>query len=56
MQNGVVPLPKSSTPERIRENRDVFGFEISRADMEAINAMPYMGGSGLDSDELTLFG
>ena len=47
LQNGVLPLPKSVTPERIVQNTQVFDFEISAEDMEALNALPYIGGSGL---------
>jgi len=50
LQNGVLPLPKSVTPSRIKENADVFSFEISAADMAEINAMEYFAGSGLDPD------
>jgi diketogulonate reductase-like aldo/keto reductase len=33
LQKGTVPLPKSNTPSRIKENADVFDFEISASDM-----------------------
>lgn len=52
LQNGVLPLPKSVTPSRIRENSEVFDFVISDEDMTAINAMPYFGGSGNDPDNV----
>ena len=52
LQNDVIPLPKSVTPNRIQQNIDVFGFEISAEDMAVINAMEYCGGSGLDPDEI----
>lgn len=52
LQKGVVPLPKSVTESRIRQNADVFGFEISVADMDAIDAMGDFGGSGLHPDEV----
>jgi diketogulonate reductase-like aldo/keto reductase len=53
LQNGALPLPKSVTPSRIQENADVFDFEISDADMQIINSMPYFGGSGLNPDTIT---
>lgn len=53
LQNETLPLPKSVTPSRIEENARVFDFKITQEDMEAINAMPYFGGSGLNPDELS---
>ncbi|MDQ1032962.1 2,5-diketo-D-gluconate reductase A [Streptomyces umbrinus] len=45
-QLGAVPIPKSSDPGRQRANLDVFGFELSPADMHAIadRAHERMGG------------
>jgi diketogulonate reductase-like aldo/keto reductase len=37
LQHGLIVLPKSSHAERIRENADVFDFEISSDDMESLN-------------------
>jgi diketogulonate reductase-like aldo/keto reductase len=53
MQNGTLPLPKSVTPSRIKENTEIFDFEILETDMWTINSMPYFGGSGLNPDTVT---
>ena len=39
LQKGYIPLPKSDTPERIRANADVFGFELGEEDMSRLNAL-----------------
>ncbi|WIW70530.1 aldo/keto reductase [Anaerosinus gibii] len=52
LQNEVLPLPKSVTPSRIKENTEVFDFVLSAEDMEIINDMKYCGGSGLNPDEV----
>lgn len=36
VQLGALPIPKSGDPERQRTNLDVFGFELSEAQMAAI--------------------
>ncbi|MEU0947987.1 aldo/keto reductase [Streptomyces canus] len=36
VQLGALPIPKSGDPERQRANLDVFGFELSEAEMAAI--------------------
>lgn len=39
IQLGNVVIPRSSKPERIAENVDVFDFELSASHMEALNAL-----------------
>jgi diketogulonate reductase-like aldo/keto reductase len=39
VQIGAVPIPKSATPERQRQNLDVFGFELSDDEVAAITAL-----------------
>jgi 2,5-diketo-D-gluconate reductase A len=39
LQLGAIPIPRSGTPERQRENLDVFGFTLSDEEMSAISAL-----------------
>lgn len=39
LQNGTIVFPKTATPERIRENFDVFGFELSEDEMAGITSL-----------------
>ncbi|MDX3355174.1 aldo/keto reductase [Streptomyces sp. ME01-24h] len=48
LQLGNVVIPKSVTPARIRENIDVFGFELDGEDLAAIDALDNGGRLGPD--------
>ena len=39
LQHGIVVIPKSTHPERIKENSEVFDFEISAADMSRLDSL-----------------
>lgn len=39
VQRGIVPLVKSSNPERMRENLDIFDFALSEEDMRMISTL-----------------
>lgn len=52
IQHDILPLPKSVTPSRIKENLQVFDFELNAADMEKIDLLNNFGGSGLDPDQV----
>ena len=52
LQHDVLPLPKSVTGSRIKENNDVFDFELKHEDMVTIDSLEYFGGSGLDPDKI----
>ena len=53
LQEGLIVFPKSSTPERIRTNFDVFGFELTSEQVEAINALDRGQRVGADPDTAT---
>ena len=50
IQEGVMPLPKASTPERLRENLECLDFEIDDEDISRIENMPPVGWSGEHPD------
>lgn len=52
LQKGVIPLPKSVTASRIRENAQVFDFQLTPEDMALLDAMPPTATSH-DPDEVT---
>ncbi|HZG82617.1 MAG TPA: aldo/keto reductase [Brevibacillus sp.] len=39
LQHGVVTIPKSTKEQRIKENADIFDFELTAEDMQLIDAM-----------------
>lgn len=39
VQRGIIVFPKASSPERLRENADIFDFELSTEDMRAIDGV-----------------
>lgn len=51
-QHGVIPIPRSSNPERIRANFHVDGFEVSAADMDRIDRLENIGGFCHDPDKV----
>lgn len=46
LQQGRIIIPKSVTPARIRENLDVFGFELTDTELAAIDALERDGRTG----------
>jgi len=39
LEHGVIAIPRSITPGRIRENIDIWGFALDPAEVERIDAM-----------------
>lgn len=52
VQRGIIPLPKSSSLERMKENMDLFFFELSAEDMYLLQTMPQAGWSGEHPDRV----
>lgn len=50
VQQGIVPLPKSTNLQRMKENLDVFDFILSDEDMQAMSTLPACGGFCVDAD------
>lgn len=50
LQKDIIPLPKSSSLSRMKENQDLFSFEISKEDMYRLETMPQIGWSGEHPD------
>lgn len=48
LQLGLVPIPKSANEERLRQNLDLFDFELSPEQMQAISGLSR--GDGVDAD------
>ncbi|HEY2692906.1 MAG TPA: aldo/keto reductase [Streptosporangiaceae bacterium] len=54
IERGDIVFPKSVTPARIRENIDIFDFELSAQDMETISALNKDLRTGPDPDTFDL--
>jgi 2,5-diketo-D-gluconate reductase A len=50
VQLGLVPIPKTSKPERLPENRDVFDFELSDGEMDELASLDRGDEGVVDSD------
>ncbi|HYP73203.1 MAG TPA: aldo/keto reductase [Microbacterium sp.] len=52
LQQGYIVFPKSNNPERIRENLDLFGFELTADEQAAITALERGGRVSAHPDEV----
>ncbi|GAA5196818.1 aldo/keto reductase [Arthrobacter gyeryongensis] len=50
VQEGLVAIPKSANPLRMKENLDVFDFALDRDDLSAIATLDAGADAGVDSD------
>ncbi|MHA7240363.1 aldo/keto reductase [Arthrobacter sp. TMS1-12-1] len=51
VQQGMVAIPKSSNPQRLAQNLDIFDFELSGAELAAVYALDSGRADVVDSDE-----
>ncbi len=54
LQNDILPLPKSSAPERMKQNMEVFDFIIDEEDMSVLETLPQLGWSGEHPDRVRI--
>jgi 2,5-diketo-D-gluconate reductase A len=54
IERGDIVFPKSVTPARIKENIDIFDFELSGEDVEAISALNKNDRTGPDPDKFDM--
>jgi diketogulonate reductase-like aldo/keto reductase len=54
LQHKLVVIPKSVTPERIRDNADIFDFELTREEMSRIDHLNQDTRSGMDPDDMNV--
>ncbi|MDD6483270.1 MAG: aldo/keto reductase [Clostridiales bacterium] len=52
LQNGFVSLPKSANPMRIKQNGEIFDFELSKEDMDIISNLKGVCGEAPDPDNI----
>lgn len=50
LQQNIIPLPKSSSMDRMKQNQDIFSFELSNEDLYRLQTMPQTGWSGEHPD------
>jgi 2,5-diketo-D-gluconate reductase A len=50
VQLGLIPIPKTSKPERLEENLDVFDWELGPEEMDRLTALDRGGEGAMDSD------
>ena len=52
VQRNIIPLPKSSSEDRMRENLDLYSFELEQDDIWRLSTMPQTGWSGEHPDRV----
>ena len=52
LQNQIIPIPKSVTPSRLKENADIFDFQLSQKELEEMNRLNKDQRFGADPDHI----
>jgi diketogulonate reductase-like aldo/keto reductase len=52
LEKGYLPLPKSVTPSRIKENTEIFDFKLEEEDIKFMDNLVECSGKGTDSDNI----
>ena len=50
LENGIVTIPKSTNPQRIRENAEIFDFQLTQEEMQRITLLDKNKRVGPDPD------
>lgn len=50
LQKGINPIPKASSIERMKDNMNLFDFELTKEDLHRLNTLPQIGWSGEHPD------
>ncbi len=51
VQQDIIVIPKTSQVFRLKNNLEIYDFELSLEEMNQIHEIPYCGGIGIDPDE-----
>ena len=52
-QQGIVPISKSLNPDRMKQNSEIFDFQLTEQEMKAITDLGEEGRTGPDPDNIS---
>jgi methylglyoxal/glyoxal reductase len=52
LENKIIPIPKSVTPSRLKENAEIFDFQLNQKELEEINGLNKDQRFGADPDHI----
>ena len=55
LQHGAIVIPKTTDVVRLKENFQIYNFNLSDSEMKVMDELSFCGGLGIDSDEVTSF-